>query len=127
MAVNIQQSVINRATKTAQNSNVLRAKIGAVLFANNGNIITQACNSAFYGLDKKKIFTIHAERYLLAKAFKIKALNRFSKLNVLVVRYKRSTNGLCNAKPCNECEFYLKEAGLPVYYTDNNGIICKMK
>jgi len=127
MANFIKQSVINKAMKVAQGSDVLRAKVGAVLFTNNGNIITQACNSSFYGLDKKKIFTIHAERYLLAKAFRLKALHRFQKLNILVVRYKKSIKGFCNAKPCVECAFYLKEAGLPVYYTDDDGNIQKLK
>jgi len=125
MAVNIKQSVINEAIKVAQGSNVLRAKIGAVLFTNNGNIITKACNSSFYGLEKK--YTIHAEQYLLAKAFRLKALARFGKLNILVVRYKKSIKGLSNAKPCEKCEFYLRETGLNVYYTNDRGDICKMK
>ena len=125
----IKNPVIKKAFRSAKNSNVSRGKVGAVLFTDNGNIITHSCNTTFFGHNNKLIFTIHAERYLLSKAFKIKALHRFRGrgLNVLVVRYSKSINHPVNARPCNECEFYLKEAGLRIFYTDNNGEVQELK
>jgi cytidine deaminase len=122
----IKCSVIVKAINTAAKSDVKRGRIGAVLFTSNGRIVASASNRAFFGL--KDRFTIHAERLLLARAFRLKALDRLgvSNLNILVVRLRSVDNKLSNAKPCTECQFYLKEAGLKVFYSDEEGNIQKL-
>lgn len=82
-----------------------------------------------YGKQEAGIFTVHAEEALIAKAMKLKALQRFgcSKLNVLVVRWKPSIEALGNARPCSKCRHLLKMAGLNrVYYSDENGVIQRL-
>ena len=123
----INKAVVNRACKEAKKSNVSRGRIGAVVFTNSGHIVTSAHNSIFLGHGRK--FTIHAERHLLAKITKMKIAERFgtSKLNILIVRYKPSTKYAANARPCEECRFYLKEAGIKTYYSDDNANIVEWR
>ena len=123
----IDQGIIRRACKEAKKSDVARGRIGAVVFTNSGNIVTSAHNAVCMG-DKKK-FTIHAERYLLAKVARMKIVERFgsAKLNILVVRYKPSIEYAANAKPCEECQFYLKEANIRTYYSDENANIVEWR
>ena len=125
----IKNETLNRAIKVAQKSLVVRGKTGAVLFHNSGQIITSACNVNMYGKQDKDVFTIHAEAALMAKAMKLKAIQRFGlpNLNVLVVRWKPSLGGRGNAKPCVPCQYLLGEAGLTkVYFSDENGEIQKL-
>jgi len=116
-------SIVKRAWKEAQKSNVVRGRVGAVLFTNSGNMITSAHNSIMMGHGKN--FTVHAERYLLAKIARMKIFKRFSgeKLNILVLRYKISSKYAALAKPCDECQFYLKEANVRIFYSDEKGFI----
>jgi cytidine deaminase len=126
----VKLSIINRAIKEAKNSDVVRGKVGAVLFTNSGHIITSAHNTVFLGKMSKKIFTIHAERFLLIKALKLKARERFGKndkLNVFVLRYKVGDDTIANAKPCGICQSYLKIAGVRVFYTNDKGNIEKLE
>ena len=123
----IDSAVIRRACKEAQKSDVTRGRVGAVIFTNSGHIVTSAHNAVCMGHTKK--FTIHAERFLLAKIARMKIVKRFgvSKLNILVVRYKPSSKYAANAKPCEECQFYLKEAGIRTYYSNNNAEVVEWK
>ena len=119
----IDRQVILRVCREAKKSSVKRGKIGAVLFTDKGQIIISAHNSSFWG--NKKIFTIHAEEFLLAKAARMKIFERFgdTKLNMLVVRYKPSSNYMANAKPCLKCQILLKESGIKVFYSNEKGFI----
>jgi len=119
--MNIKRNVIVRAIKEAKVSTVCRGKVGAVIFSDSGHIICSSFNTTVYGYEG--IWTIHAEEWCLAKAHKIKARERFGNLNMLVVRYKISIDKLAMAKPCEKCSFLIKEAGIQVYYSDENGKI----
>jgi len=120
----IKKNVLEKAVKVAKCSNVVRGKIGAVLFKDNGHIITRSCNTVLMGNNER---TIHAEQFLLAKAFRIKALERYrnERLNILVVRWRKEDDAMANAKPCNVCAELLRSAGLPVYYSNEFGEIEK--
>ena len=122
----MKKTIISRAIKEAKSSDVVRGKVGAVLFTDQGHILTSSHNVILLGGLPKKTFTIHAEQYLLSKAFRLKAIERFKKLNVLVLRYKPGTKKLANAKPCKNCRFLLKKAGVRVFYTDDLGQIQEM-
>ena len=119
----INRQIINRVCKEAKKSSVKRGKVGAVLFTDKGRIITSAHNTNFWG--DEEIFTIHAEKFLLAKAARMKVFERFgcAKLNILVVRYKKSSEYMANAKPCPECQILLRVAGIKVFYSDEEGFI----
>ena len=114
--------ILARAIRAASCSEIIRARVGAVVFTDTGNILTHACNCRLYG---HKTLTIHAERSALAKIVKIRARERYGSINMLVVRV-RANGTLSCAKPCQECEYYLREAGIKVWYTDNNGEVQRL-
>lgn len=119
-------SVIEKAKKTALNSNVRKGKLGAVIFSKKGNIETFAPNTTFMmESEKRKTFTIHAEEFALIKAIKMKIFSRcrISDLALLVVRVKPSTGEFANAQPCEKCSVLLRESGIKAYYTDKQGKI----
>jgi cytidine deaminase len=122
----IKLSIFQRALKEAKASNVARGKVGAVIFTSSGHIITSAHNVTFFG--KKNIFTIHAEEFAIAKAFKLKAKERFGKLFLFVLRYKAASDTIANAKPCDRCRALITKHGanLPTFYTNEKGLICKL-
>ncbi len=114
------KNVIKKAIEIAKESQVARGKVGAVLFTPNGHILAFANNRINRGHPGK--WTIHAEEHLIAKATRIRAGSRYSKLCVLVVRWSVES-GLTIAKPCPVCSFLLDQTGWKVYYTDRNGQI----
>jgi cytidine deaminase len=117
----INNQVLKRAIKSACKSNVVRGKIGAVAFLDNGTIITHAHNSSFLGSRFCK--TIHAEEALLDKLDKISAVSRYRNINILVVRWRPGAKSLANAKPCNECAFQLSKYPFKVWYSNEDGNI----
>jgi len=117
----VKLSVIQKAIQEAKKSDVVRGKVGAVLFTPSGNIIASAHNVILFGYSK--VWTRHAERFLLDKAYKLNAYKRFGKLCMLVVRYRPGTDTLANAKPCPECHNHLAPTGIRVFYTNKNGNI----
>jgi len=118
----INNTILKRAIKSAEKSNVVRGKVGAVLFADNGNIICHAHNASFLG--SRFIKTVHAEQALLNKVDKINAIERYGKdLNVLVIRWKKGARELANAKPCNECQDRLEKYPFHVFYSNEDGQI----
>ena len=121
----IHKNILDIAIDVAKKSDVTRGKVGAVCFTNTKNVIAFAHNKIVYGKTHKRIFTVHAEVSLLAKLVRLRASSRFGlkNLNILVVRYKPETDGLAIAKPCANCQHYLKLAGVRVFYTDANGDI----
>lgn len=126
----IRLAIINTAISEAKKSNVVRGKIGAVLFTSNGNIVVSAHNSIFLGYVDKKKFTIHAEEFLLMKACKLNIINRMKneKLYMLVVRYRKEDDTLSSAKPCPKCQYLISKAGIyKVYFSNVNGLIEEME
>jgi len=102
------------------NSNVMRAKILAIAFADNYRILTFAVNQVFRG--SKLRWTYHAEENLIKKLYKIKAKQRFGNINVLVMRL--TIDGWSMAKPCNKCYNDLMRYGVNrILYTDVKGKI----
>lgn len=122
----ITSKIIEEGIRKAKQSNVVRAKISALLFSKRGYIITSAHNAVLYGSDNQR--TIHAEIFLLSKMNNIKAIERYRNkdLNILVLRIK-GDGSLAMAKPCNDCKEALKDAGLNVYFSDNNGDIKQLR
>ena len=116
------KKIIDRAIKSAKCSDVVRGKIGAVLFNQNNHIICYAHNSTFWGSNRFR--TIHAEEALLNKAHKIKAFERYgNKLSMLIIRWKPN-NTISLAKPCSACsKILLEREKLNTYYSSGNGDI----
>ena len=121
----IDYRIILKAIKIAKKSNCLRSRMAAIVFTNNGRILTHSDNKHFFGHKKK--FTIHAEEGVLAKIIKMGIHLRFKikDLNILVVRWKPSTDALSNAKPCPKCAILLKRIGIRTFHSDENGDIKK--
>lgn len=119
----IKQSVINEALSIAKKSNVFRGKVGAVLFKENGHIISKACNVTYLGSDKQ--YTIHAEANLIIKCSKMSIFSRLrkEKLNILVARWVKNKDSISIAKPCNHCGTMLRSLNIPTYYTNREGNI----
>jgi deoxycytidylate deaminase len=118
--------IIKEAVKIASRSDVLRGKIGAVLYNSNGHILTKACNLTFHGSNRFK--TIHAEEALLYKAHKLNVIRRYGhNLYILVVRWKPGVKEFAIGKPCINCERVLLKTPFTVYYTDDCGSIIKLK
>lgn len=122
----ITPKIIEEGKRKAKQSNVVRAKMSALLFSKRGYIITSAHNAVLYGSNDKR--TIHAEIFLLSKMNNIKAVERYRNkdLNILVLRIKSDGN-LAMAKPCSDCEEALRDTGLNVYFSDANGIIKQLR
>jgi hypothetical protein len=116
----ITEQILKRAVKSAEKSNVVRGKVSAVAFLDNGTIIAHAHNASFLG--SKFIKTLHAEQALLNKLEKIN-YKRFQDINILVLRWKKGTKEFANAKPCNDCERRLSNYPFAVWYTNEDGII----
>ena len=118
--------ILQKALDTAKNSEMERGKVGAVLFTNSGHVITFANNVYFDGDTDKR--SIHAEEYVLAKAIKLRAISRYKGLNLLVVRYKTSSDKLAMARPCDKCAKILTRfPEIKVYYSNEQGNIIKFK
>ena len=118
--------IISKAREVALTSNVCKGKLAAIIFSKRGNIETFASNTVVMGRKEgRRIFTIHAEEFVLAKAIRtnIFRYNNVSDLVLLVLRVRPSTNELCNARPCQKCQKLLQESGIKTYYTDKNGEI----
>lgn len=121
----IHDKVISAAINAAKKSDVVRGKVGAVLFTDSGHVLCIAHNKIIYGRMSIFQFTVHAEMVLLAKVTRIRAVERLGlkNLNILVIRYKAETDGLANAKPCVKCEYYLGLSGIKYYYSNQAGEI----
>ena len=113
--------LVSAAIKAARASDVIRGKIGAILFTNSGYIVARASNVIYFGSAEKR--SLHAEQFLLYKADRINAFNRYKHLNVLVVRWKKENNSLGNAKPCSMCSYLLGKYNVNVFYSNKKGII----
>jgi cytidine deaminase len=124
MTMNISYNIIRKAAEVSRKSNVIRSRVGAVLFTKKGHIIASACNRRY---DGNKRLTIHAEAAVIAKAVKLRAKQRMDQLFVLVVRTKKASTGICMAKPCLNCAKLLEKSGFITFYSDNDGKIQQLK
>lgn len=116
---NILYSLVDLAKK----SNVRRSKMAAAILDSRGNVVCMANNVVVMGHPSK--WTLHAEEMAIAKAVRKRVLP--NKLDLIVIRYKPSTDKLSLAKPCINCQRLIEEAGLNTYFTDENGDIEKWK
>lgn len=124
ITMNISYNIIRKAAEVSHKSNVVRGRVGAVLFTKNGHIVASACNRRY---DGHKSLTIHAEAAVIAKAVKLRARQRMDQLFVLVVRTKRESTAICMAKPCPVCDKLLEKAGFITFYSDYEGKIQQLK
>ncbi len=110
--------------RAALYANVKRAKICAIAITPSGRVVAVANNRRTDG-DKNR-WTEHAEECLIKKIKRTKAIDRFGKLIIIVMRI--NSRGIVMAKPCNKCRSLLAKLGdkITVYYTDNNGRINKL-
>jgi len=110
--------------KAASYANVRRAKLCAIAVTLSGRVVAVAHNRRTDG-DKNR-WTEHAEECLIRKIKRTKAIERFGKLILFVMRI--NTRGLVMAKPCEKCQSMLTKLGndIIVYYTDDEGKIKKL-
>lgn len=106
-------------------SDVKKAKLVAVAFRSNGNIICSAVNRGYWGCKDK--FTIHAEEFLIKKLNKIKTRERNDDINVLVARWSVEKQWT-KAHPCKKCLKALLDYGVKnILYTDETGAVVWME
>jgi len=112
---------LSTAKRVAGYGNVKRAKVSAIAFTSNGQIIANAHNRRVGGIPGK--WTEHAEEVLIHKLNRIRAWNRYSDITILVLRI--NTKGLVMAKPCKKCQQILKQYPVEVFYTNRVGEIVR--
>lgn len=103
--------ILRIARKESEKSDVVRAKLSALLIDNKGHIVCRAFNYK-RDLDKSNgKFTVHAEEALIAKW-------RQSFKGYTLFVYRRMAKGFGMAKPCPKCQELIKKAEVEeVYYT----------
>jgi len=117
---------VNKAKQIALYTNVRRARIATIAFLKNGKIITSAYNRRVDGRHWE--WTEHAEVGILNKLNKLCAFQRYSDINILVIRIFRKTKKLGMAKPCPCCRKKLNKYPInSIWYSDENGKIRKLK
>lgn len=109
---------IDTAERIAKYSKIKRAKVSAIAFTPNGNIIATAHNRRVSGTPNK--YTEHAEEVLIHKLNRIRAWSRFGNIIILVTRV--NTRGLVMAKPCVKCQNILSKYPVIVFYTNHTGV-----
>jgi hypothetical protein len=108
--------------KIDKDCDVKRHRLCAIAFSKSGQIITSAVNR-IHNDGYVSDYSLHAEELLLKKLRKIKAIERFRYIKILVVRFAKA-KGWAMAKPCRNCESLLKLSGVQeVSYTDEFGTI----
>lgn len=112
---------LSKIKKKLKNSDVRRAKIIALAFNNNGHLLSFSTNKVIMGHPRK--WTIHAEEGLIKKLIKLRAKERFGKIDILIMRWCK-TKKWTNAKPCSKCMKAMNKYGIDeIYYTNENGKI----
>ena len=119
--VKIHNSILKIAKAEAEKSNVIRAKLSALLVDPKINqIYGKAHNKQFIG--SKYFFSLHAEEMLI-----LKTIGRFkediSNFSVLIYRKKKRDYG--TSKPCPKCRKKLELVGIKniIYYDAVNGFV----
>lgn len=106
--------------KILKDCDIQRHRICAIAFTPNGRIICVETNRL--GCGDVSDFSWHAEEFLIRKLMRIKARERFGKINILVARLGRQ-KGWTMARPCDGCARKLMRYVDRVYYVDENGKI----
>lgn len=107
--------ILKIARKEAEKSDVVRAKLSALLIDEKGHVVCRAFNYK-RDLDKSQgKFTVHAEEALIAKW-------RQSFKGYTLFVYRRMAKGFGMARPCPKCQELLKKADVKeIYYTTYEG------
>ena len=120
--------ILNRLAKQKiqKDCDVKNQKLVAIAFTPNGRILKIETNrTADFGIVSK--FSLHAEEMLCRKLFKIKARERFGKIEVLIGRWSKKW-GWRLAKPCDGCYNILRKYGINrIHFTNNEGVIEDIK
>lgn len=118
------KAVIRKAKQKLRKSDIRRHKVVAMAFSGQ-YMVAGAVNLA--GSGKVSSFSFHAEELLINKLRKIKALERFGRISVLVMRLKK-TGEWGMARPCRNCTRLMSNYGVSdVVYTDFDGSIRRMQ
>lgn len=120
--------IIKKAIQTANKSDMMPFKVGAVIFKNN-RIISYGYNAKrhcgkIHPKYRNYWDSLHAEQDAILN---VKDWNKLSGASILVIRVTRQGN-LSMAKPCDMCMSIINHVGLKeVYYSNHEGEILKMK
>lgn len=126
LKLKINTNIIKKAVDVAKKSNVVRSKVGAVLYTDSGHILTYAPNVIYMGHKTK--WTIHAEEFVLAKALKLRIMSRYdvNNLGLLVIRFRQQDGAITCAKPCEKCQELIRQANISVVYSDYDGLLKRL-
>lgn len=105
---------------------LIRAKIAAIAFMPSGAVIASATNRILYSIPDE--WSIHAEAFLIKKLRKIRAIERYKDVNILVARWSPLKQAWDIAKPCSNCQIEIARYGIKkVFYTNEFGEISEAR
>jgi len=115
----VSESHIQLATKVANYSDIIKARMSAIAISKRGKVICTANNRRLQGnfVD----WSIHAEASLIKKLHKLKAFDRYKDISIFVFRI--SSKGISMARPCIRCQQLLSRYNVKVLYTTDAGRI----
>ena len=115
----VDESHIELATKIAQYSDIIKARMSAIALTKSGKVICTASNRRLQGDFVN--WSRHAEEALVMKLLKLKAFDRYKNITIFVFRI--SIRGVSMAKPCPKCQKILAKYDVKVLYTTDSGEI----
>ena len=115
----IQEMHIQKASKIALTSNIVKGKMSCLALSSKGTIITHSSNRLLRGNYIR--FSEHCEEAVIRKLLRMHAFNRYRNITIFVFRI--SSRGVSMAKPCPKCQKLLNQYKVKVLFTDNNGQI----
>lgn len=119
----VDKKILKKAIEVASKSDYY-VKVGAVIF-NGKKIISSGFNEIRYHSKlHPKFKTWHNSLHAEQKAI-ITSKHNLKRYSILVIRVNNNGEMLL-ARPCRNCQKYLKYVGIKkVYYSNNNGSITK--
>lgn len=119
------QNIICKCIEIKSRSNLLQNHCALVI--KKGKPVIYGVNHDRSYINKKLIYSFHAETDALHRYCKLIHKNTNLKIDIFVIRIDNQNN-LKNSYPCNNCIHKFFEIGVKnIYYSNENGIIVKEK
>lgn len=106
--------------KIRRSCTVENGRLCAFAFTSSGHIIALETNRRSTTGEITN-WSIHSEEFLIKKLYKLRARERYGKIDILVARWDKH-GGWRLAKPCPKCESMMKDYGIrKISYTNELG------
>jgi len=118
----VNENHIKTATKIAEYSNVIKARMSCLALSKRGKIICCANNRLLTG--NRIDWSEHTETAIIRKLNRLKAFDRYKDITIFVFRI--SSSGISMARPCSRCQKLLNRYPVKVLYTNEKGKIVEL-